>query len=89
MENACRDTLLCKEGENLIAGLPGRSEPDARTVSVISMLLGDDLVREYGNSAKAGRKLRNCRKYGWGHVFMRDDWKNIYGNGVTRKGTHQ
>ena len=61
MENACRDTLLCKEGENLIAGLPGRSEPDARTVSVIAMLLGDDLVREYGNSAKAGRKLRNCR----------------------------
>ena len=51
------------------------------------MLLCDDLVREYGNAAKADQMLRNCRKYGWIPVSMRDDWKTIYGDGVTRKGT--
>ena len=51
------------------------------------MLLCDDLVREYGNAAKADQMLKNCRKYGWIPVSMRDDWKTIYGDGVTRKGT--
>lgn len=51
------------------------------------MLLCDDLTREYGNSAKADQMLRNCRKYGWIPISMRDDWKTIYGEGVTRKGT--
>ena len=51
------------------------------------MLLCDDLVREYGNAAKADQMLRNCRKYGWIPVSMRDDWKTIYGDGVTRRGT--
>ena len=51
------------------------------------MLLCDDLVREYGNMARADQMLRNCRKYGWIPVSMRDDWKTIYGEGVTRKGT--
>ena len=51
------------------------------------MLLCDDLVREYGNAAKADQMLKNCRKYGWIPVSMRDDWKMIYGDGVTRKGT--
>ena len=49
------------------------------------MLLCDDLVREYGNKAKADQMLRNYRKYGWIPVSMRDDWKTIYGKGVTRK----
>lgn len=51
------------------------------------MLLCDDLVREYGNAEKADRMLQNCRKYGWIPVSMRDDWKTIYGEGVTRRGT--
>ena len=51
------------------------------------MLLCDDLVREYGNRAKADTMLRNCKKYGWIPVSMRDDWKTIYGTNVTRKGT--
>ena len=53
------------------------------------MLLCDDLVREYGNKAKADQMLRNCKKYGWIPVSMRDDWKTIYGEGVTRKGTNK
>ena len=51
------------------------------------MLLCDDLVREYGNTEKADQMLRNCRKYGWIPVSMRDDWKTIYGTNVTKKGT--
>ena len=53
------------------------------------MLLCDDLVREYGNMKKADAMRRNCRKYGWVPVSMRDDWKTIYGDGVTRKGTNK
>jgi len=49
------------------------------------MLLCDDLVREYGNAKKAGAMLASCRKYGWIPVSMRDDWKTIYGEGVTRR----
>ena len=49
------------------------------------MLLCDDLVREYGNTKKAGAMLSSCRKYGWIPVSMRDDWKTIYGEGVTRR----
>ena len=49
------------------------------------MLLCDDLVREYGNMKKAEHMLQNSRKYGWIPVSMRDDWKTIYGEGVTRK----
>ncbi len=53
------------------------------------MLLCDDLVREYGNQTKADQMLRNCKKYNWVPVSMRDDWKTIYGEGVTRKGTNR
>ena len=51
------------------------------------MLLCDDLVREYGNADKAEAMRRSCQKYGWIPVSMRDDWKTIYGDHVTRKGT--
>ena len=51
------------------------------------MLLCDDLVREYGNMEKADRMLRECGTYGWIPISMRDDWKTIYGDGVTRKGS--
>ncbi|MBQ6351656.1 MAG: haloacid dehalogenase-like hydrolase [Lentisphaeria bacterium] len=50
------------------------------------MLLCDDLKREYGNLAKAGKMRRACAEYGWIPVSMRDDWKTIYGDGV-RKGS--
>ena len=49
------------------------------------MLLCDDLVREYGNAAKAERMRRDCARYGWIPVSMRDDWKTIYGDGVVRR----
>jgi len=51
------------------------------------MLLCDDLIREYGNLEKAGKMLENCKKYNWIPVSMRDDWKTIYGKGVTRRRT--
>ena len=51
------------------------------------MLLCDDLEREYGNAKKAGKMLQDCRKNGWVPVSMRDDWKTIYGDGVTKRQT--
>ena len=49
------------------------------------MLLCDDLVREYGNTAKAAQMRKECEKYGWIPVSMRDDWKTIYGSGVAKR----
>jgi len=49
------------------------------------MLLCDDLAREYGNAAKADQMRKQCGKYGWIPVSMRDDWKTIYGDGVAKR----
>ncbi|MCI5779215.1 MAG: haloacid dehalogenase-like hydrolase [Lentisphaeria bacterium] len=49
------------------------------------MLLCDDLEREYGNMKKADQMRRDCRENGWIPVSMRDDWKTIYGDGVTKR----
>ena len=47
-------------------------------------LLCDDLDRELGCMEKADKMRADCEKYGWIPVSMRDDFKTIYGNGVTR-----
>ena len=60
---------------------------DNKYKSLGFMLLCDDLEREYGNLKKADAMRQSCKKYGWVPVSMRDDWKTIYGAGVTRKGT--
>jgi len=49
------------------------------------MLLCDDTVREYGDSAKAEKLRKASLENGWIPVSMRDDWKTIYGPGVVRR----
>ena len=45
----------------------------------------DDTERENGDLEKA-QKVRNfCAENGWIPISMKDDWKTIYGAGVTRK----
>ncbi len=48
------------------------------------MLLCDDTVREYGNIDAAAQMRENCAKYGWVSVSMRDDWKTVYGESVSK-----
>ena len=48
------------------------------------MVCCDDLVREYGNAAKADKMRVACGENGWIPISMRDDWKTIYGTGVMR-----
>ena len=53
--------------------------------SLAFMLCCDDTERENGNETKA-QKMRNlCEEYGWIPVSMKNDWKTIYGDGVTKK----
>ena len=47
-------------------------------------LLCDDTQRELGNLQKADKMRASCEKYGWIPVSMRDDFKTIYGDNVTR-----
>ena len=53
--------------------------------SLAFMLLCDDTVREYGNSAKAEKMRLACGEHGWIPVSMRDDWTTIYGPGVEKR----
>ena len=53
--------------------------------SLAFMLCCDDTVRENGNPGKAAKMRALCEKNGWIPVSMKDDWKTIYGEGVTRQ----
>ena len=52
--------------------------------SLAFMLCCDDTARENGNPAKAERMRSLCKEYGWIPISMKDDWKTIYGDGVSR-----
>ena len=53
--------------------------------SLAFMICCDDLERENGNVEKADQMEQLCQQYGWIPVSMKNDWKTIYGEGVTRK----
>ncbi|MBQ5995555.1 MAG: haloacid dehalogenase-like hydrolase [Clostridia bacterium] len=49
------------------------------------MLCCDDTVRENGNPEKAAKMVKSCEENGFTAISMKDDWKTIYGDNVTRK----
>ncbi len=49
------------------------------------MVYCDDLERENGNLDKANNMKQLCQNNNWEPISMRDDWKTIYGDRVTRK----
>jgi hypothetical protein len=49
------------------------------------MLCCDDLERENGNTEKADKMRKCCEENGWTAISMKDDWKTIYGDSVTKK----
>ena len=53
--------------------------------SMAFMVCCDDTTRERGNEKKANEMKANCEKFGWVPISMKDDWKTIYGENVTRK----
>ncbi len=53
--------------------------------SLAFMLCCDDTVRENGSESKAQKMYDLCEQYGWIPVSMKNDWKTIYGDEVTRK----
>ena len=53
--------------------------------SLAFMVCCDDLVRERGNEKSASDMKKNCETYGWVPISMKNDWKTIYGEHVTKK----
>ena len=49
------------------------------------MLCCDDTERENGNIEKAEKMKNSCKENGWTAISMKNDWKTIYGDNVTRK----
>ena len=54
--------------------------------SLAFMLCCDDTERENGNITKADKMYSLCEENGWIAISMKNDWKTIYGDGVTYKG---
>ena len=54
--------------------------------SAAFQLCCDDLERENGKEKKATEMLEDCQKNGYVPVSMKNDWKTIYGDGVTYNG---
>jgi len=52
--------------------------------SLALMLCYDDTERDWGEPDKAKSMAESCQKNGWHAVSQRDEWKTIYGDGVTR-----
>lgn len=55
--------------------------------SLAFQLCCDDTERENGNAEKADKMYQSCDELGYIPISMKDDWKTIYGEGVTRKST--
>ncbi len=60
-----------------------------RYASAAFQLCCDDLVRENGNEKKAKSMYEGCEKNGYISVSMANDWKTIYGDGVTYIGAKE
>ena len=52
--------------------------------SLAFMVLNDDLERERGNLVEADKMQGLCKKNNWIPISMKNDWKTIYGENVTK-----
>lgn len=48
------------------------------------LVVCDDTQREYGSDEKAAEYYDEVEKQGWTAFSMANDWKTIYGDGVTK-----
>ena len=53
--------------------------------SLAFMLCCDDTVRENGSESKAQKMFDLCEEFDWVPISMKNDWRTIYGDGVTKK----
>ena len=53
--------------------------------SAAFMVLADDDVREFGNIEKAAKNREKWESYGWNVISMKNDFRTIYGDNVTKK----
>ena len=53
--------------------------------SMAFMILNDDTKRENGNIDKADKMKKTCEDNNWIPISMKNDWKTIYGNDVTKE----
>lgn len=68
---------------------PPPRDPYKTYRSAAFQLCCDDLARENGGESKAKSILEDCQKNGFTPVSMANDWKTIYGDGVTYTGAKQ
>jgi phosphoserine phosphatase len=58
-------------------------DTDNKYLTEVFFVLCDDTEREFGNLSKAQKVESICKENGWQTISMKNDWKTIYGNGVS------
>ena len=79
-----KQPVLCFGNTSGDAAMANYTITNNRYKSASYLLCCDDLVRENGNLEKAEKMRKSCEENGWTAVSMKDDWKTIYGENVTR-----
>ena len=68
---------------------PSPRDPYKTYRSAAFQLCCDDLACENGSESKAKSMFEDCQKNGYTPVSIANDWKTIYGDGVTYAGAKQ
>ena len=67
------------------AGMNNLAISNKKYKSMAFMILNDDTERENGNIDKADKMRKTCEDNNWVPISMKNDWKTIYGNNVTKE----
>ena len=67
------------------AGMNNLAISNLKYKSMAFMILNDDIERENGNINKADKMRKTCEDNNWVPISMKNDWKTIYGNNVTKE----
>ena len=87
MQEIGEQPVLCFGNSNGDAAMANFTINNNKYKSLAYMLCCDDTVRENGNLEKANKMRETCNTNGFTPISMRDDWKTIYGENVTRVNT--
>ena len=92
------DAIIREIGQQPVLAFGNSSGDIAMEVYTISgnsyrsaayMVLADDDAREWGDPESAAEKKASYQEMGIGTISMRNDWKTIYGDGVTYLGAEE
>ncbi len=80
-----KQPVLCFGNSSGDAAMANFTINNNKYKSLAYMLCCDDTERENGNLKKADQMYESCSKNGYTPISMKNDWKTIYGENITKK----